>query len=144
MIVYNLGRNIADSARSGVAEIFNVTVPQMYHSKAKKLKKSETLVGMISHLTQNIWKSQYEFSKKVLTVHQEIKKENCSWEEKYELLEGELEIMFKELEDYAVKKYRIQADTSIHALKEKKKFWSITLLEQNNLQAVDETTQSIQ
>lgn len=145
MIVYDLGRNIADSARSSVADIFSITVPQMHNSKAKKMKKSETLIGMINHLTHNIWNSQYQLTKKILTVHQEIKKEEqYSWEEKYELLEGELEIMFKELEDYANKKYRLNVDTSIWALKEKKKFWSISLLEQNNLQAVDETTKTIQ
>lgn len=143
MIVYGLGRNIANSARSGVAEIFGITVQQMYNSKAKKLKKSESLVGWINHIAYNIWKSQYQLSKKALTVHQEIKKEDCSWEDKYELLEGELELMFKELEDYAVKKHSLQVDTSIESLKDKKKLWSITLLDQNNLQAV-ENEQTVQ
>lgn len=133
MIVYDLGRDIANSARSGVAQIFNITVRDMHSSKAKRLKKSETLVGMINHLTYSIWNSQYQITKRILTVQQEIRKEEVSWEERYDLLEGELEIMYHELEEYAKKKYQLKVDTSITALKEKKKFWSITLLEQNNL-----------
>jgi flagellar capping protein FliD len=146
MIVYDLGRNIANSARESVAQIFNITVTQMHNSKAKKLKKSETMVGMINHLTYNIWNSQYQITKRILTVQQEIRKEEVSWEEKYDLLEGELEIMYHELEDYAKKKYQLNVDTSINALKEKKKFWSITLLEQNNLQPPEnnEPTQLVQ
>ena len=118
----------------------------MANSKTKKLKKSESLVGWINHLTYNRWNSEYELVKKILTVHQEIKNETHeniipswmskdeAWKYRYELLEGELELMYKELEDFAKKKYQLQIDTSIFALKEKKKFWSITLMEQSNLQ----------
>lgn len=145
MIVYDLGRDIANLAREGAATIFNITVAQMHGSKIKKLRRSETLIGTINHLTYNIWNSRYQLLKRILTVHQEINKEECTWKEKYELLEGELEIMYHELEEYAKKKYRLKVDTSITALKEKKKLWSITLLEQNNLKpSEDNETQTIQ
>lgn len=150
MIIYDLGRNVANTARDGVASIFDTTRVEMNNSKAKKLKKNFTLVGMINHLTYNIWSSQYNLVQKILTVHQEIGKEDYSWEEKYELLEAELEIMYIELERYADKKYQLHLEkdkppfTTFKRLSERKKLWSINLLEQNNLQAIsNEETKSI-
>ena len=131
MIVYDLGKNTVQKAVNAVADIFNFPVAQMNTKHGKKLKKSQGVAQMKEHLTYHTWNSQYELVKKILTVHKEIKRETeigitdlskreLTWEERYELLEGELEIMFHELEEFAKKKYKLQVDTSINAIKEKK------------------------
>lgn len=101
------------------------------------MRRSESLAGMTNHLTYNIWNAQFQIVKKILTVHKEISEEDCSWEEKYELLEGELEIMFKEIEDFAVKRYNLHVDTSIDSLKDKKKLWSIMTLKKSDLEPIE-------
>jgi hypothetical protein len=108
--------------------IYSVPEVKLNDKKFRKVQKKISLDEEVNHFSQAFTAGSISVTQKMLTIHQDILQMETCWQQKFEILEGELEHLLSEVTtgfDNRWFKGRKMLGITVEEIKKAKEKWSV-------------------